>query len=178
MYTITPNQEYILSILNETKVMRKDQAIRLLMKLDAGITVEDAQRCIGQLRHIRKLVWKTDNVFTHPMLFHKPTDDEMLSAIDIMIDLSKQRVLSVSAGPAPFKFRFLSEEGNGARSFAVAVVQPGYESTIMAAPNDTLEGCIAILLLSERSQKDTVKTEMQHYFAIRSGGRYHYFKSG
>jgi len=55
MFITTPDQEYILSILNTTKAMRKLQAALLLKKLDSGKTEQYVNHCLDQLRHIRKI---------------------------------------------------------------------------------------------------------------------------
>jgi hypothetical protein len=182
MFTVTPEQEYILSILNVTRIMRRDQAFHLLAKLNKWNTEVYTQtytlRCLWQLKHIRRLAWKTDDVFTLPLLFHEPIDEEMLSAIDIMLDLTKEKILSVSVGPAPYKLSFSSEKGKDLKAFAIVTVKPGSEkiSTILLN-SDSSDGRIIIFLLSSLSQRDSVKTSLPHYFAILDGGRYRYFKN-
>lgn len=178
MFTVTPDQGYILSILNATKVMRNGQAARLIGKLYGGDMEKYTQGCLAQLRHIRKLTWKTQDVFTLPLLFHAPVDEDMLSAADVMLDLTNKRVLSVSAGPAPYKLRFLSEQGEGVKGFAVITVKPGSEREITDLLYGAPDSHIAIFLLEEYAQKDSIKTTLPHYFAVLDCGRRRYFGRG
>ena len=178
MFILTPDQQYILSILSATNVMRKDQAVKLLGKLDSTITNVYALRCLDQLRHIRKIVWKTESVFTPPMLYSFPVDGDMLSAVDIMLDLTSQKVSSISAGPSPYKLCFLSEEVNNLRAFAVTIVKPGSECMINASLPGANNSRTVILLITDRSQKNSIETSLPHYYAIRDSDRYRYFEPG
>ena len=178
MFTITPDQQYILSILHATKVMRKGQALRLLGKPGCDKPSAYALRCLDQLRHIRKISWKSGDILTTPMLYHAPADDEMLSAIDIMLDLSGSKPLSVSSGPEPYKLCFLSRQGDDLRGFAIIVVKPGEEETLAASLCGAPDGRTVIFLLSGLAQKDRVKTPLPHYFALYDNGRYRYFGRG
>ena len=178
MFTVTPDQKYILSILDATKVMRKDHAFRLLEKLSAEYTEGYELRCLMQLKYMRKIAWKTDDVFAVPMMFNEPIDEDMLSAVDIMLDLTGKRVMSVSAGPEPYKLRFLSARDKGSNGFAVIVFNASLEREISASLHRIPDGHTIIFLLSNLSQKDRVKTALPHYFAIRDGGRYRYFRKG
>jgi len=175
MFTTTPDQKYLLSVLDATKTMRRDQAARLLAKLRGEHDEAYAARCLWQLRHIRKIAWKTGGVFSTPMLSNEPTDGDMLSAIDVMLDLTDRRVLSASQGPAPYKLRFLSERGNGLGQFAVVVFNAGAERSVAAALPTAPDGHAVIFLLPDLSHKARVKTSLPHYFAIRDGSRLRYF---
>lgn len=178
MFKATPDQEYLLSVLDATKVMRKGQALRLLFNLGEGRTEAYARHCLLQLGHMRKIAWKTDDVFATPMMFNEPVDEDMLSAVDVMLDLTGTKAVSVAAGPAPFKLRFLSDRGNASKGFAIVVFnvdsERGINDGLPAAPG----GCAIIFLLSYMTQKNRVKTSLPHYFAIHDGGRYRYFRKG
>lgn len=176
MFTVTPDQKYVLSVLDATKVMRKSQATKLLVKLGGGRTEDYARHCLWQLKHIRKIAWKTDEVFVTPMMFNEPMDEDMLPAADIMLDLTDQRVISVSAGLAPYKLRFLSERDYGPNGFAIVVLNVGTEREINASLTTAPGDYTIIFLLSYLSQKDRVKTSLPHYFALRDGGRCRYFR--
>jgi hypothetical protein len=178
MFTITPTLEYVLSVLDATKVMRKEQAFKLLKKFDAGKTEEHLIRDLRQLKHIQKIVWKSDDVLTTPLLFNEPTDEEMLSAIDIMLDLTDRRILSISRGPAPYTLRFVSEYRDRVKAFAVIIVNARSERSIKALLPGGSDECTIIFVISSLSQKDRIKTSLQHFFAVRDGGRYRYYRKG
>ena len=178
MFTVTPDQKYILSVLDATKIMRKSQVVKLLSKLGAGYTEDYALRCLLQLKYIRKVAWKTDDVLAVPMMFNEPIDEDMLSAIDVMLDLTDKQILSVAAGPEPYKLRFLSAGDEGAKGFAVIAFNTGTASKIKTSIPDAPDGHTIIFLLSHMHQSDRVKTTLPHYYAVRDGGKYRYFRKG
>ena len=179
MFVTTPEQGYILSILQETKFMRKDQVFKLLNSVDSRITAGYTDRCLGQMRHIRKITWRTDDVICLPDLYKEPKDDEMLAAIDIMLDLTDFKILVVSAGPAPYKLCFLTEQSASLGSYAVIIVAPGSEEMITASLHGAdPESRTIIFLLPEILQKNNIETALPHFFAVYDGGKYRYFKGG
>lgn len=178
MFTVTQDQKYVISILDATKMMRKGQAVRLLSKLGAEYTDDYALRCLLQLKYIRKIAWKTDDLFAVPMMFNEPIDEDMLSAVDVMLDLTEKRILSIAAGPEPYKLRFLSASDKGSKGFAVIALNAGIESRMKSLLAEAPEGYTIIFLLSNILQKDRVETSLPHYFAIRDGGKYRYFRKG
>jgi hypothetical protein len=178
-FTTTPDQDYILSVLRETKAMRKSQAQTLLGKLDGGNDERYIVRCLEQLRHMRKIFWQSDEVFTLKALWAVPADAEMLSAADIMLDLTDIRVHTISSSFAQYKLCFMSEQKDGIGNYAVVVVRPGTESMITATlKNASPDERIIIFLLSTLSQAEGIKTSLPHFFAMYDNGIYHYFSGG
>jgi len=174
MFMTTPDQEYILSILNTTKAMRKLQAALLLKKLDSGKTEQYVDHCLGQLRHIRKIALIKE-LLTLPHLYNAVPDEDMLAAVDIMLDLTDKKVLAVTASAPPYKLCFLSEQKNGIGNYAIAVVHPGLEPIITASLlNSAHENRTVIFLLSELSQAERIKTTMPHFFAVPDSGKLRY----
>ena len=175
-YTLTQDQEYILSVLKETKSMRKSQAFSLLNKLDSEKQESYAARCLNQLRHMRKIAWQTDELFTLSPLWAVSADAEMLSAIDIMLDLTDIKIHALSASTQPFKLCFLSEQNRGSGNYAVTVVRPGTEVSINYALR-SIHGDIhtVIFLLQNISQAKEIQTSLPHFFALFDNGKYHYF---
>lgn len=178
MFTTTPEQDYLLSILQKTKVMRKDQAAKLLSgfdtKRDAGYT----SRCLAQLQHIRKIKWsrqRPDDVFTLPLLYQESIDEDMLSAIDIMADLSDSKIIALST-TQPYKLYFYIAQENSFWSYAVITVQPGSEALVSTSLIGVeTENRTLIFLLSNLEQKDNIRTSLPHFFAVNDGGKYRYF---
>lgn len=179
MFTVSREQEYILSILHKTKFMRKVHAIKLLSMTDIKRNVDYTVRCLEQLRHIRKIKWVTSDVFTLPILYMEPVDEEMLSAVDIMLDMTDSKILALSASKPPYKLCFVNGSEDNFGSYAVIVVPHGSEAMITAslygAESDTRT---VIFLLSGSSQKERIKTALPHFFAIHDSGKYRYFKGG
>lgn len=178
MYLITPEQEYVLGVLQKTKVMRRTHAYRLL-KMLGGRNERYVDRCLEQLRHIRKIVFKPEDLITLPLLYKAPADDEMLSAIDVMLDLTRFKVSALTADRPPHKLCFLTEQDDSMGSYSVVIVRPGQEATVLASLSfSAFEDSTVIFLLSELSQKDSIKTKLPHYFATYDGGKYRYFEGG
>jgi hypothetical protein len=178
-FMTTPDQDYILTILKETKSMRKSQALALLNKLDIENDALYLARLLEQLRHMRKITWLTGGLFTLKPLWSVPADAEMLSAIDIMLDLTDIRVQTVTARTAPYKLCFLSEQKDGIGNYAVCVLHPGTEAAISAMLHSSgYKERTVVFLLSALSQAEKIKTPLPHFFAIFDGGRYKYFSGG
>lgn len=179
MFTTTQDQDYILSILRETTVMRESQALELLRKLDGGNDDRYVTRCLEQLRHMRKIDLLPDGLFTLKSRWGMPVDEEMLSAIDIMLDLTDIKVHAASAPAAHYKLCFVSEHREGIGSYAVSIVRPGTEAVATALlHNSAHEGRIVIFLLSSLSQAGAIKAVTPHFFAMPCNGGYTYFSGG
>jgi hypothetical protein len=175
---LTADQAYILSILQKTRFMRKDQALRLLGKLDGRKTESQLACCLRQLRYIARIAWNTEAVFTLPDLYNSEIDEDMLSAVDIMLDLADGQILALSAPGPPFKLRFMTEQEQSLKAYAIAAVPPGYEAVSAAILNESAlpKGSTLMLLLSELSQTEKIRIVFPHYFVIRGEAGYRYFE--
>lgn len=177
MFITSREQEHILSVLQKTKFMRKDQAVRLLSTGGFTRTAEYTMRCLEQLRHIRKIKWITADIFTLPIMYMEPVDDEMLLAIDVMLDLVGAGITALTAPPPPFKLCFFAGRDNNLGSYAVSIVRPGHEAEVTALLCGAEKLCHAVIfILSDLSQKDGIKTTLPHFFAVKDGGKYRYFR--
>jgi len=175
-YTITPDQKYILSILKETKAMRKSQAFTLLHKLSDSKDESYILRCLDQLRHMRKIVWQSEDLFTLSQLWAVPADAEVLSAIDIMLDLTEIRIPAISSSTRPYTLCFLSEQHDGIGDYAVIAVHPGEEVTITTnLRHINNDSTTIVFLLQNISQAKQIQTSLTHFFATYADGNYHYF---
>jgi len=179
MFMITSDQEYILSILNKTRFMRVDQVCRLLKLLAEEKVEKYAVSLLKQLKHMQKIVWINEKTFALPSLYNESIDEDMLSAIDIMIDLTDYKILSISANNPPYKLCFFTESEDDLSNYAVIVVAPGTETRVTTSLYATdSENRTIIFILSDFSQKDKIKTTLPHFFAIYGTGQYRYFKGG
>jgi hypothetical protein len=175
-FITTPEQDYLLSVLKVTRIMRKPQAIRLLNKLDDGRNDQYWERCLGQLGHIRKIAWLSDGLFTLPLLLRAAVDEDMLQAIDVMLDLTDIRILTLSSSTPPYNLCFLVEQKRDFGSYAITIVRPGTEAVISASLRDSgQDGRTVVFILSESSQAHGIWTTLPHFFAIPDGGGYRYF---
>lgn len=175
-FITTPEQDYLLSVLGVAKVMRKSQAIRLLNKLDDSRNGQYWERCLGQLGHIRKIAWLSDGLITLPLLLRAAVDEDMLQAIDVMLDLTDIRVQALSSSTPPYTLCFLAEQKRDFGSYAIIIVRPGNEAVISASlQNSARDGRTVVFILSEPPQAQGIRMSLPHFFAIPDGGKYHYF---
>ena len=178
-FITTPEQDYILSILKVVKVLRKSQAVRLLKKLDGSKNEQCWERCFGQLGHIRKIAWLSDDLFTMPLLQRNAVDEDMLQAVDVMLDLTDIRVQSLSSSKPPYNLCFLAEQKKDFGSYAIIIARPGTEAVITASLNNSgQDGRTVVFILSDPSQTQGIKTSLPHFFAISDGSKYRYFSGG
>ena len=177
-FVTTPEQDYLLSVLRAAKVMKKTQAFRLLSKLNTGRNEQYVERCLAQLGHIRKIAWYSDDLFTLPMLQRLPVDDDMLHAIDVMLDLTETRIEAVSALTPPCKLSFLTKQENNYGSYVITVVHPGSETVVSATLlGTTPEGRTVVFIISDPAQMHKIKTDLPHYYALMDteGGGFRYY---
>ena len=177
-FITTPEQDYLLSVLKATKVMMKAQAFRLISKLNIGRNGQYVDRCLAQLGHIRKIAWYSDDLFTLPMLQRLPVDDDMLPAIDVMLDLTETKLEVISALTSPCKLSFLTKQKDNYGNYVVTVVHPGFEtvaveSLLSLAP----EGRTVVFIISNPAQIQKIKTALPHYYALidAEGTGFRYF---
>ena len=179
---LTKDQEYILTIIKATRVLRRIHAFSLLSKLDSEIPDWYCDKCLRQLQHISRIAWSTkaEDVFTLPEMYDRPIDTDLLAAIDIMLDLTDKRIQAISAPGPPFKLRFLTERKSKLKGYAIAAVPPGNEAPMAALINESAPaaGSAAIILLSDMSQMETLRIRIPHYFVIRGANGYRYFEGG
>ena len=170
----TPDQEYVMFILKAVKAMRITQAYSLLRKLDGSKTGRYASRCLDQLRYMQK-IWMAGGTLTFPRLHGAPVDEDMLAAIDVMLDLTDIKVHAISSSTLPYKLCFLAEQNNGMGNYAVIVAHPSSEAVTAASLQNTdPDGRTVIFLISELSQAASIKTDLPHFLALNDGGKYKY----
>ena len=99
-------------------------------------------------------------------------------AIDVMLDLTDRRVVSVEGGRSLYKLRFLSEHENKLGRFAVIALHGRSAKKVNESLSGIPAGHTVVFLLHDALQKDRIKTSLPHCFAIRDGGRYRYFGKG
>jgi hypothetical protein len=176
MFIITPEQDALLRVLDETRYLTAAQALRILQLVSETATPSLAAHVLNQLRYMQKVFWKSETVVTLPHLSDKPIDADMLSAVDVMLDLSDGRLLTISSKKPPFKLCFLTERGGKLGSYGVVAAPPGGERAISQTLADMEAERTVIFLLSDTARQPLFKITQQHYFAIPDNGKYRYFR--
>ena len=163
-------------VLKTVKAMRVAQAHALLKKLDGNLERQHTESCLNNLWYARKIVWIPGGMFTLPVLWDVPVDKHMQLAIDVMLDLAKRRILSLTTGAMPYKLCFLADQHNELVNFAVVVVEGGEEATVNESLRRSRDaGRTVIFLLSEMTQAGSIEMQSQHYFATKQNGALRYF---
>ena len=176
MFTLTHDQRYIADILEETRALRTEQVYKLLWLLDEGKDGVYAQRVLKQLHTVNYIYWVSDNTVTLPHLRNMEIDADMLSAVDVMLNLLESPPVALSSGKQPFKLSFLMERDGDVLTFGVAVAVPGEEEKLSFSLSNLGGDFIVIFLLSDLRQSELLKTSLEHYFAIPDDDRLRYFK--
>lgn len=177
---LTEDQWQILAVLKETRCLRPNQALRLLRAGGAQKTKPQVNAALRQLRYMGELIFLSESVVALPECRGQEPDGDMLDAVDVMLDLTGERLEGVAAHRAPFLLRFLATRKDGRlASFALLAVESGREAESVAlAENADGDHRAVVFLLRDIEQRGKLRTALPHYFAIRENGRFRYFKGG
>jgi len=138
---------------------------------------EYARRILKQLRYLQRARPVTEDIYMLPRLDNKPLDNDMLTVVDVMLDLTGDSLLGVSSKKPPFKLTFLSGHGDTVTSYGIISAREGEEHQV----NFLLEGMpaekrIVIFVLKCPELQALFRTTLPHYFALFEGGKRRYFK--
>ena len=177
VFLITKDQAYIIMVIEATGFLRVSQVSRLLEKTGGVKSSAYIPGVIRQLRYMQKVYLLPEDLISLPYLSGRPADEDMLAAVDIMLDLTKSKVLAVSTGKPPYKLCFLTDAGADIDSFGVIAAPPGEERKVnFLLEGDSLCQRTVVFLLRDLEQKALFKTSMPHYFAIFDEGTLRYYK--
>lgn len=178
---LTRDQQYLMSILKETRCLTRRQALRLLRARTPQKEEAQVDAALRQLRYLGRIRPLDERVIALAEDGGRAADRGMLEAVDVMLDLCGRGLEDLSARRPPFKLVFLTTLDDGTISvFAVLPVEPGREGeavtrleVVPAEPHQSV-----IFLLSDLSQRALISVQRPHYFAVRDNGRLRYFKGG
>jgi hypothetical protein len=180
---MTLGQNRLLDIIRRTGYLTTIHAYRLLDKpapTGQSASSDYPARVLKQLQHMQKIRLNANGAACLPHLADMPVDYDMLSTIDVMLDLSGNDPIAVSSKKPPFKLCFLSQRGDRLGSYGVVIAQPGDERRVCCS----LGGCVSdifdsrtvVFVLRNPRQRDMFKTPLPHYFAVFDAGKYRYFR--
>jgi hypothetical protein len=190
---MTRDQQKLFDVIRHTGYLTAIHARRLLDKsVPVGSTgpVERAVhsgyplRVLGQLQYLQKIRLNRGDVACLPHLVDSPVDHDMLSAIDVMLDLSGNAPVAVSSRKPPFKLCFLSQCGDRLGSYGIVAAPSGDERRVClmldeyakdGAGND-LDSRTVVFVLRDPGLREAFNTSLPHYFAVFDAGKYRYFK--
>ena len=176
MYIIDEGQARILRILEKTRVLTVEQAYRITKAVIKKASNASTLRSPRQLRYVQKLRFLSDDVVALSSSESISIDHDMLAAIDVMLDISDCTPLDVGGESAPFKLRFLTDDGERIGNYGVILVPIGHEDIVNFQLEEVnTSGQKLIFLLSDLAQRDKIKTSQPHYFAVKDGDKYRYY---
>jgi hypothetical protein len=147
----------------------------------AGVLLGDCavdypMRVLNQLRHLGKIRLGGDGIAVLPRLAVKGVDDDMLDALDVMLDISNGAPAAIASGVPPFKLCFLAERGDRLASYGVVTAAPGDERRVCFLLDADKTERTVIFITRDAARTERLTTALPHYFAVRDGGRLRYFK--
>lgn len=176
MFALTNDQQYIADILDEARFLRADQVYGFLQKISVEKDREYSNRVISQLQNLNRACRIGDNLITLPHLRQKPVDNEMLMAIDALLDLSDTAPPAIVRAKYPLKLRFLAERGELIVPFVVAVVDRGSLELLYTRIQNVDKGVTFVFLLENIQDSTLIRTEHTHFFAAYDNSKLQYFK--
>jgi hypothetical protein len=172
MIKLSNEAQYIDAILCETNCLSIVQIKRLLLLYNRELPLHYASGVAKQLCYAGRAVMRDKDVLV-PMYIDAPeADPDMLAAVDIMLDLLRERPAAISSRRPPFKLVF--QPGRDDSAYAVAIVKKGLEGSF-SLPAELLT---VVFLLEDLSQAELIKTAAPYYFAVFEENRLRYYRGG
>jgi len=109
--------------------MKTAQVARLISLAASKKNGAYINSCLRQLRYLGKIIFLEGDVVSLP--YYDGYDSEMLSAIDIMLDLTEKNILTLDTDK-PFKLSFVTEFEEDICSYAIMPVPAGMEKRLAA----------------------------------------------
>jgi hypothetical protein len=174
---LTLDQRRLLEVITCTGYLTERQAGVLL-----GERSEDhPARVLNQLRHLGKIRLANDRLADDglavlPRLADKRVDSDMLAAADVMLDISNGAPAAIASDRPPYKLCFLAERGDRLASYGVVMAVPGEEPRVNFLLDADKTERTVVFITRDAEQTERFTTALPHYFAVRDGGRFRYFK--
>lgn len=172
---LTHQQAYILDLLSKTRCMKTSQ-IRWFLLRAYKTTDEYIDRQLQQLRYLNQ-VWIEGE---YVLLPERKRDDELITAVDIMLCFCNEGLPSFCEGTSPCKLVFFvpmaNEKVNIFRLFFVPAGKEqiiSLESQKQNKPHDHT----VLFYLQNEEQIQRLQTERKAYFVLQnSEGDYEFYK--
>jgi hypothetical protein len=169
---LTLDQRRLLEVITCAGYLTERQAGVLLGERAEG----HPARVLRQLRHLGKVRLAGDGIAVLPRLADKSVDSDMLAAVDVMLDISSGAPAAIASDRPPYKLCFLAERGDRLSSYGVVAAAPGEEPRVNFLLDADKTERTVVFIPRDAAQTERLKTALPHYFAVRDGGRFRYFK--
>lgn len=167
-------QAYTLELLRQLRYLRCDQ-LAALMRLRFGSSEAHVERNLRQLRYMGRLEREGDCV----RLPGRPRDEQLLWAVDVMLQLCGGTLPDLAAGEPPCKLVFSLQDERGYLDFKAVPVKPGEERPALARLLAQSPGfsCTFLFLLQSEAQIPLLETDRPAYYVLPNGkGGYSFLK--
>ncbi len=171
---ITVQQADILALLSDFRCLRYSHVQRI-MSAKHSSTDEQLSKMLRQLAFLGKLRMNSGFI----MLPGRKMDERVIKAFDMAMDLSEGRFSFICPGMVPFTLMFSLETSIAPphKVFGVVHVEKYCERIINAQLSACDREMTVIFILRDKEQRELLKTDCSHYFAIRGeNGKYKFLK--
>ncbi len=176
--SLTEDQRYFMSILRETGFIRLDQVLPLLRISEPDKEPGHAGAMLRRLQYLGLLTKAGGDMVCLPGVRNQPPDRERLLALDVLLALKPARLLQVSA-QQPYPLCFLLQRPDGwIGHFAVMPVPMGHEGRISQLLQAETKDYVFLLLLDSVEQHRQITLGRDHFFVLRQGGSFRFYKGG
>lgn len=172
---LTRQQAYILDLLSKTKCMKISQ-LRWFLRRAYSVTDEYIDRQLRQLRYLNQ-VW-IDGEYI--MLPERKRDDELITAVDIMLCFCSDGLPSFCEGTSPCKLVFfIPSENKKVNVFKLYFVPQGQEPIIsMESQKQNKPPDHTVLFYLQKNQIPLLQTTQNAYFVLNNpDGGFLFYKS-
>lgn len=169
---LSDRQKYLLDAMEKLRCIRTDQLSQLSQRR-FGTLPQQFGRDIRQLCYLNKLMISGDAV----LLPGRTRHDDLIAAVDMMLQLSGDSVLDFAIGVPPCSlFFFLEAAGGRVNVFKVIPVARGRERPVLSQL-DRICGSYTILFhIENRAQIDLLHTKPPYHFVVFEENRYVFLK--
>lgn len=166
-------QAYTLETMRQLRYIRLNQ-LATLMRLRFNSAPDHVERNIRQLRYMNRLEYR-DGYLCLP---GRQRDNDMLAAVDVMLQLCGTTVPEFTVGVSPCKLVFSLKDTRGYMDFKVIPVKDGNERPILAKtlaqPSEFV--CTLLFLLQHKAQIPLLEVDRPAYYVLPNGNNYIFLK--
>lgn len=165
---LTDLQVHILDLLTKLKWIKLANLKKLM---DGKFKIADIHlhKILEQLCFLNRIQMNDEYIF----LPYRARDEQMLTAIDIMLCFADGIILNFAEGTESCKLVFFisSENSQKVSVFKIIFVPKGKEALICAGINSIQHpsGCTMLFVLTDKSQIQLLHTDSKAYFVLKDG---------
>ena len=179
MFFTTPDQNLIMSVLEQTACLQVKQVHRLLQGKNPYISVTYTEKMLRQLRYMGRLIFISNEIIALPDM--QNIDFSVVKAVSVMLDISDNCPMAISTTQKPYDLSFLvslEQPKEYFNWFGIISVPIGWEQKASTLISGFNLPHIPIFLLEAIEQQNLIACKKRHYLAVEVDGRFQYRKGG